>query len=78
MIKLNKILFQVARLAKWLPTDECELPMTMHAGVGLVRTEVVKVIDLLDKAKTRCKTALVKEGIPDIVQSFIYFLYVCE
>ncbi|KAM0029517.1 putative arginine--tRNA ligase [Helianthus debilis subsp. tardiflorus] len=65
--------FAAAKLAGWLPTDKNKYPKTSHVGFGLVlgddgkrfrtrSTEVVKLVDLLDEAKTRCKAALVERG----------------
>ncbi|KAJ0694109.1 putative arginine--tRNA ligase [Helianthus annuus] len=65
-----KKIFAAAKSAGWLPADESKYPKTSHVGFGLVlgddrkrfrtrSTEVVKLVDLLDKAKTRCKEALV-------------------
>ncbi|KAJ0832343.1 putative arginine--tRNA ligase [Helianthus annuus] len=65
-----KKIFTAAKSAGWLPADESKYPKTSHVGFGLVlgddrkrfrtrSTEVVKLVDLLDKAKTRCKEALV-------------------
>ncbi|KAI3505548.1 hypothetical protein L1887_27680 [Cichorium endivia] len=62
-------LFQAAKRAGWLPIDESKYPKTSHVGFGLVlgddgkrfrtrSTEVVKLVDLLDEAKTRCKAAI--------------------
>lgn len=71
-------MFQAAKRAGWLPTEENTYPKTSHVGFGLVlgddgkrfrtrSTEVVKLVDLLDEAKTRCKAALVERGIPYIL-----------
>nr|XP_043615697.1 arginine--tRNA ligase, chloroplastic/mitochondrial-like [Erigeron canadensis] len=62
-----------AKRVGWLPTNENEYPKTSHVGFGLVlgddgerfrtrSTEVVKLVDLLDEAKTRCTTALMERG----------------
>ncbi|KAJ0785919.1 putative arginine--tRNA ligase [Helianthus annuus] len=72
-MKFNTFFFQVAKSAGWLPADESKYPKTSHVGFGLVlgddgkrfrtrSTEVVKLVDLLDEAKTRCKAALVERG----------------
>ena len=58
---------QAARKAGWLP--ESTYPKTSHVGFGLVlgadgkrfrtrSTEVVRLVDLLDEAKNRCKKEL--------------------
>ncbi|KAI7726066.1 hypothetical protein M8C21_009685, partial [Ambrosia artemisiifolia] len=68
-----KKLFAAAKSAGWLPADESKYPKTSHVGFGLVlgddgkrfrtrSTEVVKLVDLLDEAKARCKAALVERG----------------
>ncbi|KAL9996483.1 putative arginine--tRNA ligase [Helianthus debilis subsp. tardiflorus] len=68
-----EMFFTAAKRAGWLPTDENKYPKTSHVGFGLVlgddgkrfrtrSTEVVKLVDLLDEAKTRCKAALVERG----------------
>nr|XP_043628648.1 arginine--tRNA ligase, chloroplastic/mitochondrial-like isoform X2 [Erigeron canadensis] len=68
-----EMFFTAAKRAGWLPTNESEYPKTSHVGFGLVlgddgkrfrtrSTEVVKLVDLLDEAKTRCKAALVERG----------------
>nr|GEX46057.1 arginine--tRNA ligase, chloroplastic/mitochondrial-like isoform X2 [Tanacetum cinerariifolium] len=65
--------FTAAKRAGWLPAEEGKYPRTSHVGFGLVlgddgkrfrtrSTEVVKLVDLLDEAKTRCKAALVERG----------------
>lgn len=73
MTEVTKIFFQAAKRAGWLPTDESKYPKTNHVGFGLVlgddgkrfrtrSSEVVKLVDLLDEAKIRCKAALVERG----------------
>ncbi|KAM0026963.1 putative arginine--tRNA ligase [Helianthus debilis subsp. tardiflorus] len=68
-----KKIFVAAKSARWLLADESKYPKTSHVGFGLVlgdegkrfrtrSTEVVKLVDLLDEAKTRCKAALVERG----------------
>ncbi|KAL7601737.1 arginine--tRNA ligase, cytoplasmic isoform X1 [Lactuca sativa] len=68
-----EMFFTAAKRAGWLPNDENKYPKTSHVGFGLVlgddgkrfrtrSTEVVKLVDLLDEAKTRCKAALVERG----------------
>ena len=59
-------------MAGWLPDrNEKEYPKTTHVGFGLVlgldgkrfRTrcsEVVRLVDLLDEAKSRCKEELTR------------------
>ncbi|CAL5374041.1 unnamed protein product [Camellia sinensis] len=65
-----------AKRVGWLPAGENMYPKTNHVGFGLVlgedgkrfqtcSTEVVRLIDLLDEAKSRCKTALVERGKAD-------------
>ncbi|KAD0001308.1 hypothetical protein E3N88_08478 [Mikania micrantha] len=71
-----EMFFTAAKLAGWLPTGENQYPKTSHVGFGLVlgddgkrfrtrSTEVVKLVDLLDEAKSRCKAALVERGKAD-------------
>ncbi|KAF5815520.1 putative arginine--tRNA ligase [Helianthus annuus] len=68
-----EMFFAAAKLAGWLPTDKNKYPKTSHVGFGLVlgddkkrfrtrSTEVVKLVDLLDEAKRRCKEALEERG----------------
>ncbi|CAL5374045.1 unnamed protein product [Camellia sinensis] len=65
-----------AKRVGWLPAGENLYPKTNHVGFGLVlgedgkrfqtrSTEVVRLIDLLDEAKSRCKAALVERGKAD-------------
>ncbi|MCL7029432.1 hypothetical protein MKW94_011045 [Papaver nudicaule] len=67
------MVFAAAKLAGWLPADENLYPKTTHVGFGLVlgedkkrfrtrSSEVVRLVDLLDEAKTRCEAELVKRG----------------
>ncbi|KAL3532548.1 hypothetical protein ACH5RR_006069 [Cinchona calisaya] len=67
-----EMFFAAARLAGWLPAED-KYPKVSHVGFGLVlgedgkrfrtrSTEVVKLVDLLDEAKNRCKEALVERG----------------
>lgn len=71
--KSLSILFQAAKRAGWLPAEDSKYPKVSHVGFGLVlgedgkrfrtrSTETVKLVDLLDEAKSRCKTALVERG----------------
>ncbi|XP_057974142.1 arginine--tRNA ligase, cytoplasmic-like isoform X1 [Malania oleifera] len=68
-----EMVFSAAKCAGWLPNDDNEFPKTNHVGFGLVlgedgkrfrtrSTEVVRLVDLLDEAKSRCKAALVERG----------------
>ncbi|KAF6162215.1 hypothetical protein GIB67_008344 [Kingdonia uniflora] len=65
--------FSAAKRAGWLPAGENLYPKTSHVGFGLVlgddgkrfrtrNSEVVRLVDLLDEAKTRSKAALVDRG----------------
>ncbi|GAA0147199.1 aminoacyl-tRNA synthetase [Lithospermum erythrorhizon] len=65
--------FTAARRAGWLPADDKKYPRVSHVGFGLVlgedgkrfrtrSTRVVKLVDLLDEAKTRCKVAIIERG----------------
>ncbi|PKA67094.1 arginyl-tRNA synthetase [Apostasia shenzhenica] len=73
MVNINLIvLSQAARKAGWLPPAESNLyPKTSHVGFGLVlgsdgkrfrtrSSEVVRLVELLDEAKSRSKAELVK------------------
>ena len=68
------LLFQAAKRAGWLPADDSTYPKVSHVGFGLVlgedgkrfrtrSTELVRLVDLLDEAKTRSKTALIERGM---------------
>ncbi|OIW04888.1 hypothetical protein TanjilG_24004 [Lupinus angustifolius] len=63
--------FKVARRVGWLPTDDSLYPKATHVGFGLVlgedgkrfrtrNTDVVRLVDLLDEAKSRSKTAVLE------------------
>ncbi|EOA16189.1 hypothetical protein CARUB_v10004329mg [Capsella rubella] len=65
--------FKAARKAGWLPENDKTYPRVNHVGFGLVlgedgkrfrtrATDVVRLVDLLDEAKTRSKIALVEHG----------------
>ena len=65
---------QAARKAGWLPDSDKTYPRVDHVGFGLVlgddgkrfrtrSSDVVRLVDLLDEAKTRSKTALIERGI---------------
>ncbi|XP_071718047.1 arginine--tRNA ligase, cytoplasmic-like [Rutidosis leptorrhynchoides] len=67
------MIFSAAKYAGWVPTDGNTYPKISHVGFGHVlgadgkkfRTRlggVVKLVDLLDEAKKRCTTALLKRG----------------
>ncbi|XP_017219157.1 arginine--tRNA ligase, chloroplastic/mitochondrial isoform X2 [Daucus carota subsp. sativus] len=67
------MVFTAAKRAGWLPTEDSKYPKTNHVGFGLVlgedgkrfrtrSTEVVKLVDLLDEAKIRCRDALIERG----------------
>eukprot|EP00879_Flechtneria_rotunda_P008355 GHRR01008752.1.p1 GENE.GHRR01008752.1~~GHRR01008752.1.p1 ORF type:complete len:557 (+),score=163.22 GHRR01008752.1:140-1810(+) len=65
-----ELVFAAARRAGWLPAKETpQLPRVSHVGFGLVLGEdgkkfktrsgdVVRLVELLDEAKTRCKEAI--------------------
>ncbi|KAH6775056.1 Arginyl-tRNA synthetase, partial [Perilla frutescens var. hirtella] len=68
-----EMFFSAARRVGWLPAEESKYPKVSHVGFGLVlgedgkrfrtrSTETVKLVDLLDQAKSRCKTALIERG----------------
>ncbi|XP_058722347.1 arginine--tRNA ligase, cytoplasmic-like [Vicia villosa] len=65
------MLFKAFRRAGWLPKDPNEFPICTHIGFGLVlgddgkrfrsrSSETVRLVDLLDEAKRRCKVALLE------------------
>ncbi|RZC27835.1 Arginine--tRNA ligase, chloroplastic/mitochondrial isoform C [Glycine soja] len=65
------MLFKAYRRAGWLPKDENAYPKCTHIGFGLVlgedgkrfrtrSSEVVRLVDLLDEAKRRCKIAILE------------------
>ncbi|KAG7021900.1 Arginine--tRNA ligase, chloroplastic/mitochondrial, partial [Cucurbita argyrosperma subsp. argyrosperma] len=65
------MVFRACKRAGWLPLDDNKHPKTTHVGFGLVlgedgkrfrtrNTEVVRLVDLLDEAKSRSKTALLE------------------
>ncbi|XP_057985679.1 arginine--tRNA ligase, cytoplasmic-like [Hevea brasiliensis] len=67
------MVFKAAKRAGWLPAGDRMFPKASHVGFGLVlgddgkrfrtrATEVVRLVDLLDEAKTRSKAALVERG----------------
>ncbi|OVA08525.1 Arginine-tRNA ligase [Macleaya cordata] len=68
-----EMVFSAAKRAGWLPADDKLYPRTSHVGFGLVlgddgkrfrtrASDVVRLVDLLDEAKSRCKAALVERG----------------
>ncbi|KAK6236400.1 hypothetical protein SCA6_011737 [Theobroma cacao] len=67
------MVFKAAKCAGWLPHGDGSYPKTSHVGFGLVlgedgkrfrtrNTEVVRLVDLLDEAKSRSKAALIERG----------------
>ena len=65
--------FQACKRAGWLPLEDNKHPKATHVGFGLVlgedgkrfrtrNTEVVRLVDLLDEAKSRSKAALIERG----------------
>ncbi|CAM6030833.1 unnamed protein product [Sphagnum balticum] len=67
------MVFKAAKRAGWLPEDESKYPKVKHVGFGLVlgtdgkrfrtrSSEVVRLVDLLDEAKSRSKQGLVDRG----------------
>ncbi|XP_041008553.1 arginine--tRNA ligase, cytoplasmic-like isoform X2 [Juglans microcarpa x Juglans regia] len=67
------MVFRAAKRAGWLPAEDNTYPKASHVGFGLVlgedgkrfrtrNTEVVRLVDLLDEAKSRSKTALIDRG----------------
>ncbi|XP_011093650.1 arginine--tRNA ligase, cytoplasmic isoform X3 [Sesamum indicum] len=68
-----EMVFTAAKQAGWLPAEDNKYPKASHVGFGLVlgedgkrfrtrSTETVKLVDLLDEAKNRCREALVQRG----------------
>ncbi|KAI3907255.1 hypothetical protein MKW92_005140 [Papaver armeniacum] len=68
-----QMFFAAAKRAGWLPADENSYPKTSHVSFGLVlgddgkpfktrSSDVVRLVDLLDEAKTRCKAELIERG----------------
>ncbi|KAK1365331.1 Arginine--tRNA ligase [Heracleum sosnowskyi] len=67
------MVFKAAKRVGWLPAEDNTYPKTDHVGFGLVlgedgkrfrtrSTEVVRLVDLLDEAKNRCRDALNERG----------------
>ncbi|KAJ7973769.1 Arginine-tRNA ligase [Quillaja saponaria] len=65
------MVFKAAKRADWLPANGSLYPKATHVAFGLVcgedgkrfrtrNTEVVRLVDLLDEAKTRSKAALIE------------------
>lgn len=78
-------IFQAAKRAGWLPAEDNTYPKVTHVGFGLVlgedgkhfrtwNTEVVQLVDLLDEAKSRSKTALIDRGMILNDLSFVLFV----
>ncbi|KAL8524090.1 hypothetical protein ACS0TY_013888 [Phlomoides rotata] len=68
-----EMFFTAAKRAGWLPAEDNNYPRASHVGFGLVlgedgkrfrtrSTETVKLVDLLDEAKSKCKAALIERG----------------
>ncbi|KAL8504214.1 hypothetical protein ACS0TY_022811 [Phlomoides rotata] len=68
-----EMFFAAAKRAGWLPAEHNKYPRVSHVGFGLVlgedgkrfrtrSTETVKLVDLLDEAKSKCKAALIERG----------------
>lgn len=79
-------MFQAAKRAGWLPNDDALKPKVTHVGFGLVlgedgkrfrtrSSEVVRLVDLLDEAKDRSKTALLERGM--ILNGLCSTIYNC-
>lgn len=71
-----EMFFSAAKRAGWLPANNNMYPKTSHVGFGLVlgedgkrfrtrSSEVVRLVDLLDEAKSRCEAVLVERGKAD-------------
>uniref|UniRef100_A0A7N2MXX0 Arginyl-tRNA synthetase catalytic core domain-containing protein n=1 Tax=Quercus lobata TaxID=97700 RepID=A0A7N2MXX0_QUELO len=70
------MVFKTGKRAGWLSTDDNACLKASHMGFGLVlgddkkrfrtrSSEVVRLADLLDEAKSRCKTTLIERGKGD-------------
>ncbi|KAL4319851.1 hypothetical protein GQ457_18G012540 [Hibiscus cannabinus] len=70
---LKTRIIEAAKRAGWLPHGDSSYPKATHVGFGLVlgedgkrfrtrNTEVVRLVDLLDEAKSRSKDALIERG----------------
>uniref|UniRef100_A0A2N9HSU0 arginine--tRNA ligase n=1 Tax=Fagus sylvatica TaxID=28930 RepID=A0A2N9HSU0_FAGSY len=68
-----EMVFKAAKRAGWLSTDDNAYPKASHVAFGLVlgedgkrfrtrNTEVVRLVDLLDEAKSRSKATLIERG----------------
>jgi hypothetical protein len=77
--------FQAAERAGWLSTDDNAYPKASHVAFGLVlgedgkrfrtrNTEVVRLVDLLDEAKSRSKATLIERGMILNDLSFVLFV----
>ncbi|KAL8499348.1 hypothetical protein ACS0TY_022361 [Phlomoides rotata] len=66
-----EMFFAAAKRAGWLPVEHNKYPRASHVGFGLVlgedekrfrtrSTETVKLVDILDEAKSKCKAALIE------------------
>lgn len=77
--------FQAAKRAGWLPPNSNSYPKTSHVGFGLVlgsdgkrfrtrSSEIVRLVDLLDEAKSRSKTELTQrlENNGTEITSFVF------
>ena len=74
-------LFQAAKLAGWLLSDDNLYRKASHVGFGLVlgdggerfrtrSSEVVRLVDLLDTAKSQKEAVLIKRGM---VSEYLFF-----
>ncbi|KAL8494888.1 hypothetical protein ACS0TY_019161 [Phlomoides rotata] len=68
-----EMFFAAAKRAGWLPAEDNKYPRASHVSFGLVlgedgkrfrtrSTETIKLVDLLDEAKSKCKAALIERG----------------
>lgn len=94
MILVSNIFSQAAKRAGWLSLDDNIYPRVSHVGFGLVlgedgkrfrtrSSEVVRLVDLLDEAKSRSKQVLIERGttkcfclLPLSVICMILFRYI--
>jgi len=84
----SNFFFQAFRRAGWLPKDENEFPKCTHVGFGLVlgedgkrfrsrSSDTIRLVELLDEAKKRCKASLLERGKVLAAQCDFYFFLIC-
>lgn len=84
----SNFFIQAFRRAGWLPKDENEFPKCTHVGFGLVlgedgkrfrtrSSDTIRLVELLDEAKKRCKASLLERGKVLVTQSDFYLFLIC-